>query len=933
MKYAQSIADKKQQQIIAAEIAQKRLLEGDPAVPNETEVENTHDGIKHNHEEDESGKNFIYSKGLTSEEAADLLAKFGRNELPEKKTPKWLIFCQQLYQPMPCMIWAAVIVEAAIENFLDMGILIGINFANASIAYYELTKAADAVDELKKSLQAFAMVVRDGKVQKIEAALLVPGDLIQLNAGAAIPADCRVNEKEIEVDQAALTGESMPVPKFKGDECLMGSNVVKGEVDGTVTATGENTFFGKTAALLGGDVEMSNLQNLLISIVSILTGVSVILCIIVFVYLISVTNVVESLSFTIVVLVASIPMAIEIVTTSTLALGSKELSSQGAIVSKLAAIEDMAGMSILCSDKTGTLTQNKMVIQEETPIYVNGNTQFTLLRYAAMAAKWKEPPKDALDTLVLNCVDKDSLNSVQQVDYAPFDPIIKRTEATLVENSKQFKTTKGAPHIILKLVIADGAQPGITEKVEEDVHQLGMRGIRSLAVAKTNESNKWEFLGLLTFLDPPRFDTKETIAKARQNGVMVKMITGDHYLIAKETARVLDLGSNIKGADDLPLLDPVTKKKPKNLKEKYGDLCLTTDGFSQVYPEHKFLIVECLREMGYKVGMTGDGVNDAPALKRADVGVAVNGATDAARAAASIILTQDGLSTIIDGIIISRRIFKRIKNFLVYRIAATLQLLCFFFIAVFWFKPKEYMPHDWQIDPNFPDTTVWPEFFHMPVLMLMLITLLNDGTLISIGYDNVEPSHAPDKWNRRAMFTIASVLAVVALISSLLLLGLLLNSWHPNSLMARWGIGYLSYGQVTTSIYLKISISDFLTLFSARTGDDWFCSSKPASILVGAGAIALSISTILACAWPQSSPDGIATLGLGLAKPYALAVYIWIYCIVWWFIQDACKVLVARYMAKINLFGVNENGTVVFSESALKFIEDDKKKGPSKFGH
>lgn len=885
------------------------------------------------HEIDAEVEDFVPSDGLTSLEAEKLLLKYGRNELPEKKTPKWLIFCQQLYQPMPCMIWIAAIIEACISNYLDMGILIGINFANASIAYYELTKAADAVDELKKSLQAIAYVKRDGKISKIDVALLVPGDLIQLNAGSAVPADCRVNEKEIEVDQAALTGESLPVTRFKGDECLMGSNVVKGEVEGTVTATGANTFFGKTASLLGGEVELSNLQKLLISVVSILTVFSVVLCIIVFCYLISITGALESLSFTIVVLVASIPMAIEIVTTSTLALGSKELSTHGAIVTKLAAIEDMAGMSILCSDKTGTLTQNKMVIQDETPLYIDGFSQYSLLRYAAMAAKWKEPPKDALDTLVLNCVDKPSLESVEQLDYSPFDPIIKRTEASIVENGVSFKVTKGAPHVILKLVLADGIQVGINTRVEDDVLKLGERGIRSLAVARTNANGKWEFIGLLTFLDPPRFDTKETIARARSHGVMVKMITGDHYLIAKETAKVLELGSIIKGASGLPLLNTETKKKPENLSRDYGDLCLATDGFSQVFPEHKYLIVECLRELGYKVGMTGDGVNDAPALKRADVGVAVNGATDAAKAAAAIVLTQDGLSTIIEGIIISRKIFKRIKNFLMYRIAATLQLLCFFFIAVFWFKPVEYMPHDWKSMSNFPDKNEWPQFFHMPVLMLMLITLLNDGTLIAVGYDNVEPSHAPEKWNRRALFVTASVLAFVALISSLLLLGILLPSWHPNSLMHKWGIGHLSYGQVTTSIYLKISISDFLTLFSSRTEADWFFSTKPAPILIIAGAIALSISTILACSWPMSNPDGIEALGLGRAKPYALAVYIWIYCIIWWFIQDFCKVIVFKYMKDKNIFGINDTGTVVLPQSTLKFIEDEKKNGKAENFH
>jgi len=346
---------------------------------------------------------------------------------------------------------------------------------------------------------------------------------------------------------------------------------------------------------------------------------SCVLCLIVFIYLVTVAPVVEALSFTVVILVASIPLAMEIVTTTTLALGSKELSHEGAIVTRLAAIEDMASMSILCSDKTGTLTLNKMMIQEETPIYKEGESQYSLLRYAAMAAKWKEPPRDALDTLTLTAVDMASMDAVEQSHYMPFDPIVKRTEGTVREiaTGEQYKTTKGAPHVILKLVLSSMTDTmkkvELTEKVEADVKNFGLRGIRTLAVAKTcdAEMKDWQFLGLMTFLDPPRPDTKATIEEANKFGVAVKMITGDQVLIARETGRVLGLGPYIRASEGLPLLDPETKKKPANLGRDYGDMCLAADGFAQVFPEHKYLIVECLRELGYKTGMTGDGVNDA----------------------------------------------------------------------------------------------------------------------------------------------------------------------------------------------------------------------------------------------------------------------------------------------------------------------------------
>merc|ERR1711871_1806516 len=830
------------------------------------------------------------------------MEKYGKNELPEKTVPKWYIFLSLFWQPMPIMIWIAIIIEYAISNPLDMSILLVIQFANASIAFYEINKAGDAVAALKASLKPEATVKRDGAWKTVNAALIVPGDLVLLASGSAIPADGRVNHGQIDVDQSQLTGESLPVTCFKGDKVMMGSTVARGEVEGTVEFTGADTFFGKTASLLAQTAENSNLQNILMAIMIVLVVVSLAACTIVYFYLVQTTDVVEALSFVVVLMVASIPLAIEIVTTTTLAVGSKDMSKHGAIVTRLSAIEDLAGMQILCSDKTGTLTQNKMEIQEHTPIYHPGETQASILSYAAMAAKWNEPPRDALDTLTLNAVDRSLLEDIEAIDYVPFDPTIKRTEGTVKDKKTglQFKTSKGAPHIINQLC----NDKSIEAKVNKDVEALGERGIRALAVAKTDESGKWRFMGLLTFLDPPRLDTKETIERCREYKVKVKMITGDHLLIAKETARVLDLGTDISGADQLPMLDATTKAKPDNLGRDYGEMCYHSDGFAQVFPEHKFLIVEALRECGFKTGMTGDGVNDAPALKRADVGIAVEGATDAARAAADIVLTKPGLSTIVDGILLARKIFVRIRNFITYRIAATLQLLVFFFIAVFIFKPIDYQPpHQGAGIKNYPDTDYpWPGFFHMPVLMLMLITLLNDGTLIAIGYDNVNPRKVPETWNLPLLFLIGAILAFVALISSLLLLYFCLDSWNPQGLFTTLGIGGLSYGQITTSIYLKVSVSDFLTLFSARASDDWFWTTSPAPILLAAGTFALTSSTLLACFWPRDTPDNILTMGLEYRGFSLLPVFIWLYCIFWWFLQDAAKVYVYHVVGKYQLF-------------------------------
>merc|ERR1719248_526854 len=882
------------------------------------------------------------SKGLSSEEAARLLEVHGLNQLPEKKIPKWKIFLNLLIAPMPLMIFFAAFIEWSIGNYPDMGILLFINFANAAIGFYETTKAADAVEALKKSLKPKATVKRDGKWQVIDGTTVVPGDMVLLASGSAMPADCRVNVKErepgselaisqIDVDQAALTGESLPVTLYEGDKTLMGSTVVRGETEGTVEFTGIDTFFGKTAALLATTEELSNVQLLLISIVRNLTILSLIMCFMVMIYVNTIVSFMEALSFVVVLMVASIPMAMEIVTTTTLALGSKELTKHGAIVTRLAAIEDMAGMAILCSDKTGTLTLNQMHIQEHTPVYSPGENQYSLLRLAAMAAKWREPARDALDKLVLGCetnpngVDLKSMECMEQLDYLPFDPIIKRTEGTVVDTSKKidggakFKTSKGAPQVLLKLVESAGGCDANTKKaIEKDVTDLGKRGIRAIAVAKTDEQGVWRMMGLLTFLDPPRPDTKETVRLSKENGVAVKMITGDHLLIALETSRVLDMGGIIQSAEGLPLLDPETKAKPENLGRDYGDKFLAADGFAQTYPEHKYLIVEGLRELGYRVGMTGDGVNDSPALKRADVGIAVFGATDAAKAAADIVLTEPGLSTIVDGILIARRIWCRVRSFLTYRIAATLQLISFFFFAVFLYRPNEYMPENWEKDSEFMDTTEWPPFFHMPVLMLMLITLLNDGTLITIGYDLAVAPKTPPKWNLPFLFSMAFVQSFVAMISSVNLLHILLHSWDEGSMMRQLGLGGISYGKITSSIYLKVSVSDFLTLFSARAGGDWFFMVKPAKILLCGAMIALSCSTCFAMFWPLSYPDGIQTEGLLESPPYMLEVFVWSWSLSWWLAEDAAKVFCRYIVHKHNIFDINNTGVMVMTEGAKK---------------
>jgi len=631
--------------------------------------------------------------------------------------------------------------------------------------------------------------------------------------------------------------------------------------------------------------------------------------------------------------VASIPIAMPVVSTSTMALGSRALSSEGAIVTRLASIEEVAGMDMLCSDKTGTLTKNIMELQEEIPTFTEGISRTKVLEYAAMAAKWKEPPKDALDTLVLKSFDPEGktetnksgrnnllkvLSKYEMLDHIPFNPNDKRTESTIKGPDGVFKVSKGAPHVILHMA---HNSDDIHDKVTEVVDGFAQRGVRCLSVARTTtsaelpaeEDEVWEYLGVITFLDPPRDDTALTISRAREYGVQVKMITGDQVLIAKDMARTIGLGTHILLSDKVPDLPP-DKKAPPDTGAKYGKLFEDTDGFAQVFPEHKFMIVEGLKQRGWQCGMTGDGVNDAPALKVANIGIAVEGATDAARAASDIVLTQPGLSTIVDAIIQARQIFQRLRNYVIYRIACTIQLLFFFFIAVLLIDPSQYpgmspkcpsdaklcvpcyknahggfiQPTDWP--PNAcTDQSAWasnksnpaslpsaapkskcknvqpcissahPEDctsalhfpikdmkyytedmngcnnqFMLPVVAIVLITILNDGTIISIAYDTVLPSPKPEHWRLPEVFLVATILGGVAVSSSIILLDWGLGANEHNSIFKKLGLVdqsdttgvSMSYAKVQTMMYLKISLSDFLTVFAARTRKPFFFAAS-----------------------------------------------------------------------------------------------------------
>uniref|UniRef100_A0A7S0H6Z2 Plasma membrane ATPase n=1 Tax=Amorphochlora amoebiformis TaxID=1561963 RepID=A0A7S0H6Z2_9EUKA len=833
--------------------------------------------------------------GLTSGEAKLRLAKYGYNQLPEKKESLILKFLSFFWGPMPCMIWLAAAVElvqcvtGSKEHYADFAVLLGLQFANGTVAFFEEHNAGNAIAELKASLAPKANVTRDGQNMIINARELVPGDLITLQIGSVIPADAQlIGERTIEVDQAALTGESLPVTMKAGDTAKMGSTVRRGEMDAVVVKTGANTFFGRAAGMISEVRQQGRFQKVLFNVMSFLMGLATVLVIIILCILLvdngtSTKQLLESIGTAVVILIASIPIAMQVVATVTMAVGAGMLAKKKAIVARLSAIEELAGMHTLCSDKTGTLTLNKLKLDD--PIMFGPMSAERLVFVSALAAKRLDAGQDAIDTCITNKALENStkaeMGEYKQVNFIPFDPAIKRTEATL-EHPKEgrFRVTKGAAPQILELCV-DRAH--VERKVLNVVNNLADRGYRALGVAVTNRDDKFEFAGVLSLFDPPRHDTKATIERAQAMGVQVKMITGDHTAIAIETARRLGMGCTIHCVSAMKSTQENDRQNSKeetkidakegliDVRQDLDDMILAADGFAEVLPEDKYKIVEVLQNSGQIVGMTGDGVNDAPALKKAEIGIAVEGATDAARAAADIVLTEPGLSVIIDAMLMSRKIFQRVRNYCIYRVAGTIQLIFFFFVAIF-FRPSD--AFEGESEKN----------FRLPVLAVVFITLVNDACVLTISRDNVISAKSPQAWHLKEVFIISAVLGFTAVAASicLLLVGFQAGKSDPSGLPCLVFEGCkANYGNVQSAVFLNLCISDIITVFSARTRS-WFFTRRPAGALAIAFVFAVCSTSAISL---FVSFAGMKHIG------WRTAGVIWVYVIVCFLIRDGLKIL------------------------------------------
>lgn len=802
-------------------------------------------------------------EGLSTEEGQKRLAIFGPNKLEEKKESKILKFLGFMWNPLSWVMESAAIMAIALANgggkppdWQDFVGIVALLIINSTISFIEENNAGNAAAALMAGLAPKTKILRDGKWSEQDAAILVPGDVISIKLGDIVPADARLLDGDpLKIDQSALTGESLPVTKNPSDEVFSGSTCKQGEIEAVVIATGVHTFFGKAAHLVDSTDSVGHFQKVLTAIgnfciCSIAVGM---LIEIIVMYPIQHRKYRDGIDNLLVLLIGGIPIAMPTVLSVTMAIGSHRLSQQGAITKRMTAIEEMAGMDVLCSDKTGTLTLNKLTVDKNL-IEVSGKgvDKDTVLLLAARASRVEN--QDAIDASIVGMLPdpKEARAGITEVHFFPFNPVEKRTAITYIDsNGNWHRSSKGAPEQIIDLCNLSNE---MRKKIHAIIDSYAERGLRSLAVArqtvlaksKDSPGEPWEFVGVLSLFDPPRHDSAETISRALDLGVNVKMITGDQLAIAKETGRRLGMGSNMYPSSSL-----LGQSKDESIASiSVDELIEKADGFAGVFPEHKYEIVKKLQERKHICGMTGDGVNDAPALKKADIGIAVADATDAARSASDIVLTEPGLSVIVSAVLTSRAIFQRMKNYTIYAVSITIRIvLGFLLVALIW-------------------------KFDFSPFMVLIIAILNDGTIMTISKDRVKPSPIPDSWKLREIFATGVVIGTYLALMTVLFFWLVHDTdFFPD----KFGVRSIrtNTDELTAALYLQVSIISQALIFVTRSRS-WSYMERPGLLLIGAFIAAQLVATIIAvyASWGFARIKGIGWGWAGVIWLFSLITYI-----------------------------------------------------------
>ncbi|KAI2466457.1 plasma-membrane proton-e [Annulohypoxylon bovei var. microspora] len=809
--------------------------------------------------------------GLTAAQVEERRRRFGWNELMAEKENMFAKILSYFQGPILYVMEIAALLAVGLGDWIDFGVIIGILCLNAFVGFYQEKQAADVVASLKGDIAMRAHVVRDGRDEQILARELVPGDILIIQEGQTVPGDAQLicdysrphdfeqfkelrnedkfgeeeetknnNQKAKEqekggdddddesihygeplvaCDQSAITGESLAVDKYMGDVLYYTTGCKRGKAFAIMTTSAKYSFVGRTASLVQGAKDQGHFKAVMDSI-----GTSLLVLVMFWVLVVWIggffhhlriaePHVQNLLHYTLVLLIIGVPVGLPVVTTTTLAVGAAYLAKQKAIVQKLTAIESLAGVNVLCSDKTGTLTANKLSIRE--PFVAEGQDVNWMMAVAALASSHNIASLDPIDKVTITTLKRypkarEILRQGWITDkFKPFDPVSKRITTECHLGDDRYICAKGAPRAIVNLAnVSDEVRTLYNHKARE----FALRGFRSLGVAYKKNDEPWVLLGLLSMFDPPREDTAQTIIEAAHLGVPVKMLTGDAIAIAKETCKMLGLGTKVYNSEKL-IHSGLTGTVQHDLVQR-------ADGFAEVFPEHKYQVVEMLQQRGSLTAMTGDGVNDAPSLKKADCGIAVEGSSEAAQAAADIVFLAPGLSTIILSIKTSRQIFQRMKAYVQYRIALCLHL-------------EIYLTTSMVII----NETIRPD-------LIVFIALFADLATVAVAYDNAHVEPRPVEWQLKKIWVISVILG------SLLAAG----TWIIRGTMFLTNGGVVQrFGSIQEVLFLEVALTENWLIFVTRGGRTW-----PSWQLVGAILGVDALATIFALfGWLSGSGGGV----------------------------------------------------------------------------